>query len=115
MVTVQKPVSVPAEGGKRIDEYFGRGSSGTAEVSIARMVAPPGWTEPPQQPEFNEYTVVLSGTLMVEVDGKTIPVGAGEAILIPAGKRVRYSAPEGAEYVAVCVPAFAPELAHREE
>jgi len=100
---------------KRIEEYVGRIVSGTPEVSIARMVSPPGWSEPYQTPEFDEYSVVLSGTLQVETDGQVFLVPSGQAVLVPAGSRVRYSTPEGAEYIAVCHPAFAQELAHRAE
>ena len=102
---------------KRIDEYFGRVNSGTAGVSIARMQSPPGWLEPGQRPEFDEYTVVLAGRLRVEsADGAAPDVRAGQAVATSAGEWVRYStpAPEGADYVAVCVPAFSPATVHRD-
>lgn len=104
-------------GGKLIEEYVGRANSATTVVSVARMRAPGGWTEPGQTPEFDEVTLVLRGTVRVEHDGGVIDVRAGEALLTHAGERVRYSTPDpdGAEYVAVCVPAFTPVLAHRED
>lgn len=109
------PTSIPVPGGKVIDEYVGRVNSGTAGVSVARMTAPGGWAEPAQAPEFDEVTLVLRGTVRVEHDGGALDVRAGEAVLTRAGERVRYSTPDadGAEYVAICVPAFAPDLAHR--
>jgi quercetin dioxygenase-like cupin family protein len=114
---VAKPTRVPVPGGKVIDEYVGRVNTGTGSVSVARMVAPGGWTEPPQTPEFDEVTLVLRGTVLVETDGGRIEARAGEAVITRAGERVRYSAaePDGAEYVAVCVPAFSPDGAHRED
>ncbi len=101
---------------KLIDEYVGRVNSGTAAVSIARMRSPGGWVEPAQTPEFDEYTLVLRGMVRVTHDGGVLEVRAGEAVLTRAGERVRYDTPEagGAEYVAVCLPAFAPDLVHRE-
>jgi mannose-6-phosphate isomerase-like protein (cupin superfamily) len=109
------PTRVPVPGGKVIDEYAGRASTGTESVSVAKMIAPGGWEEPAQAPEFDEITLVLRGTVRVEHDGGTLDVRAGEAVLTRAGERVRYSTPtpDGAEYVAVCAPAFAPDLAHR--
>lgn len=102
---------------KRIEEYIGRVNSSTASVSIARMKSPPGWTEPGQTPEFEEYTIVLAGMLRVETRGKTYDVSAGEAIITHPGEWVRYSTPgpEGAEYIAVCSPAFSPDSVHRDE
>jgi ethanolamine utilization protein EutQ (cupin superfamily) len=90
-------------------------NTGTDGVSVARMTSPAGWTEPAQTPEFDEVTVVLEGEVVVEHDGGSIAVGAGEAVLTRAGERVRYSTPAGAEYVAICVPAFSPDAAHRDE
>ena len=113
---LEKPTRIPVPGGKLIEEYVGRVNSGTEAVSIAHMVAPGGWQEPPQTPDFDEYTVVLRGSLRVEHADGAIDVRAGQAILTRAGERVRYlTLAEGAEYVAVCLPAFAPEAAHREE
>lgn len=99
---------------KRIEEYVGRVNSGTEGVSVARMKSPAGWVEPAQTPEFEEYTVVLSGYLRVETPSGTVDVQAGQAIITHPGERVQYSTPEGAEYIAVCVPAFSPALVHRE-
>ena len=115
---IETPTVVPAEGTepKIIEEYVGRVNTGDASVSIARMRSPQGWEEPAQMPEFDEYTLVLAGMLLVEHDGGRVEVRAGEAVHAKAGERVRYSTPEpgGAEYVAVCVPAFSPETAHRD-
>ena len=99
---------------KRIEEYVGRVNSRTEGVSVARMKSPAGWTEPPQTPEFEEYTLVLSGFVRVTSDGGEVDVHAGQAVITHPGERVQYSTPEGAEYVAVCVPAFSPVLVHRE-
>lgn len=112
---VPQPVRVPVPGGKLIDEYVGRASTGTTAVSVAHMRSPAGWTEPAQRPEFDEVTLVLSGSVHVEHDDGVLEVRAGQAVLTRAGERVRYTTPEGAEYVAVCLPAFAPETVHREE
>ena len=102
---------------KEIQEFIGRVNTGTAEVSIARMRSPQGWSEPVQIPEFNEYTVVLKGALHVTFEGKGVVVREGQAILVEAGESVQYSTPEheGAEYIAVCVPAFSPQTVHRSE
>jgi len=101
---------------KVIEEYIGRVNSNTADVSIARMKSPSGWAEPGQTPEFDEYTVVLRGMLRVESKTGAIDVHAGQAVITRRGEWVRYSSPgaEGAEYVAVCLPAFSPETVHRE-
>lgn len=118
-VHIPKPTRVTAAGTppKLIDEYVGRVNSGTDAISIAHMRAPGGWVEPAQTPAFDEYTLVLRGMVRVEHAGGTLDVRAGEAVLTRAGERVRYATPlgEGAEYVAVCLPAFAPALAHRED
>jgi ethanolamine utilization protein EutQ (cupin superfamily) len=115
---IETPTVVPAEGTepKIIEEYVGRVNTGDASVSIARMRSPQGWKEPAQTPEFDEYTLVLDGMLLVEHDGGRVEVRAGEAVHTRAGERVRYSTPEpgGAEYVAVCLPAFSPAAAHRD-
>jgi mannose-6-phosphate isomerase-like protein (cupin superfamily) len=111
---IESAIRVPVPGGKVIDEYVGRVSNGEERVSVAHMKAPPGWSEPAQAPAFDEYTVVLSGALHVEHDGGTLEVRGGQAVLTPAGERVRYRAGDGgAEYIAVCLPAFALELANR--
>jgi mannose-6-phosphate isomerase-like protein (cupin superfamily) len=117
-IHIPKPTRVQAAGTppKSIEEYIGRVNSGTQEVSIARMISPSGWSEPGQTPEFDEYTLVLRGALHVKVEGQEFNVEAGQAVIVPAGERVQYStpAPGGAEYVAICIPAFAPQLVHRE-
>ena len=114
-VHVTTPTVVPGIGEKVIRELVGRVNTGTEGVSVARMTSPAGWTEPAQTPEFDEITLVLEGEVVVEHDGGTIAAGAGEAVLARAGERVRYSTPAGAEYVAICVPAFSPDTAHRDE
>lgn len=102
---------------KRIEEFVGRVNSGDARVSVARMTSPEGWVEPGQRPEFAEFTLVLSGALTVENEGETLRVAAGEAVVTEPGEWVRYSTPDpgGAQYVAVCLPAFSPESVHRDE
>ena len=101
---------------KRIEEYAGRVNSGHANVSVARMQSPSGWQEPGQRPDFEEITVVLRGTVRVEHETGVIDVGAGQAVVTHRGEWVRYSSPgpEGAEYIAVCVPAFSMETVHRD-
>jgi quercetin dioxygenase-like cupin family protein len=115
---IHQPTAIEAAGNlpKRIEEYFGRVNSGTASVSIARMVSPPGWLEPGQTPEFDEYTVVLKGTLRVNTKQGQTDVVAGQAIQTTAGEWVQYGTPfdGGAEYIAVCLPAFAPATVHRD-
>ena len=108
-------VEAAGEPPKVIDEYVGRVNSGTDAVSVAHMRSPAGWAEPGQTPEFDEYTLVLDGVLHVEHEGGTLEVAAGQAVMAPAGEWVRYATPAGAEYVAVCLPAFAPGLAHRDD
>ena len=113
---IDSPVRVEAAGEppKLIDEFAGRASNSEERVSVARMRSPAGWSEPGQRPEFDEYTVVLAGSLHVEHEGGALDVGAGQAVMTHAGEWVRYSTPEGAEYVAVCLPAFSPETVHRD-
>ncbi len=115
---IQKPTVIEAAGQppKSIEEFIGRVNSGTTAVSIARMRSPSGWSEPGQTPEFNEYTVVLRGCLHVKLKDAEFDVAAGQAIIVKAGECVRYSSPspEGAEYIAVCIPAFSPDTVHRE-
>lgn len=115
---IEGPTVIEAAGNKpkRIEEFIGRVNSQTSDLSIARMTSPEGWVEPGQTPEFDEYTLVLKGTLRVESHDGTNDVKAGQAIITPAGKWVRYSTPEagGAEYIAVCRPGFAPETVHRD-
>lgn len=106
---------IPVPGGKIIDEHVGRVSTGDTGVSIAHMTAPPGWSEPAQTPEFAEYTVVLRGTLWVKHGSVTLEVAAGQAVICEAGERIQYSTGDTeTEYVAVCLPAFAPDLANRD-
>ncbi|HRW19110.1 MAG TPA: cupin domain-containing protein [Dermatophilaceae bacterium] len=113
---ITDPIRIPVPGGKLIDEHVGLASTQTAEVSVAHMVAPPGWEEPYQTPEFDEITVVVKGTVHVDSDGVRHEVRAGQSVITKAGERVRYSVgPQGAEYVAVCLPAFTPDAAHRED
>ena len=115
---IDRPTIVQAAGNKpkRIEEFVGRVNSATAAVSVARMVSPGGWVEPGQTPEFDEYTLVLRGLLRVETRDGTLEVRAGQAVQVGAGEWVRYSSPEpeGAEYVAVCLPAFSPATVHRD-
>lgn len=117
-VHVRAPTVIPAAGNKpkRIEEFFGRVNTGTAATSIARMRSPAGWQEPGQTPEFDEYTLVIDGALHVETREGALDVKAGEAVLVRAGEWVRYSTPhpDGAHYVAVCLPAFSPETVHRD-
>jgi ethanolamine utilization protein EutQ (cupin superfamily) len=112
-IHVTSPTVVSGAGDKVIRELVGRVNTGTDALSVARMTSPAGWEEPAQMPEFDELTVVPEGAVVVEHDGGKITVRAGEAVLTQAGERVRYSTPEGAEYLAVCVPAFSPETVHR--
>ena len=116
---INAPTIIEAAGTKpkRIEEFAGRVNTGHESVSVAHMVSPGGWEEPGQRPEFEEITVVLRGTLRVEHDGGVLDVAAGQAVVTASGEWVRYSTPgaEGAEYVAVCLPAFSPDTVHRDE
>ena len=116
---IDRPTIVQAAGNKpkRIEEFVGLVNTGTAAVSVARMTSPGGWLEPGQAPEFDEFTLVLRGTLRVETQEGVLHVNAGQAVIARGGEWVRYSTPaqEGAEYVAVCVPAFSPASVHRDE
>lgn len=115
---ISQPKVIEAAGNKpkRIEEFFGRVNSGTEAVSIARMVSPSGWLEPGQTPEFDEYTVVLKGMLRVASREGTLDVLPGQGVLVRGGEWVQYSTPaaEGAEYIAVCMPAFSPATVHRD-
>jgi quercetin dioxygenase-like cupin family protein len=114
---IDAPTIVQAAGTppKRIEEYAGRVNSGHASVSVARMVSPQGWREPGQRPQFEEITVVLKGAVRVEFEGGTMDVRAGQAVVTAPGEWVRYSTPEdGAEYIAVCLPAFSMDTVHRD-
>lgn len=116
---IKGPSTVKAAGNKEkiIKEYFGRVNSNTSEVSFAIMKSPEGWEEPGQKPEFNEYTLVLKGKLKINTRDEEIILSEGEAVLAEKGDWVRYSSPYlgGAEYIAVCVPAFSPSTVHRDE
>jgi mannose-6-phosphate isomerase-like protein (cupin superfamily) len=113
---IERPTRIPVPGGKIIEEYVGQATNGENAVSVAHMVAPGGWEEPAQTPIFDEVTLVLRGTVRVEHPGGVFDVGAGQAVVTRAGERVRYTTPtdEGAEYVAVCLPAFTPDGAGRD-
>ena len=115
---IPAPTIIQAAGNKpkRIEEYAGRVTTHQADVSVARMVSPEGWAEPGQQPEFQEITLVLRGALRVEHAGGVLEVRAGQAVVTRPGEWVRYASPEpgGAEYVAICLPAFSPETVHRD-
>lgn len=113
----QNPFVVPAPDGKLIEEHAGLASTGDAHISIAHMIAPPGWSEPPQTPAFDEYTLVSRGKKLIEVEGKDLILQSGQSILIKGGTKVRYSNPfdEECEYWSVCLPAFSIEAVHREE
>jgi len=116
---ISQPTIITAAGNKpkRIAEYVGRVNSKTDAASVAHMVSPGGWVEPGQTPEFDEYTVVLKGMLRVEAQTGITDVRAGQAVITPKGEWVRYSSPEaeGAEYIAVCLPAFSMDTVHRDE
>lgn len=114
---IEKPTVIEAAGNKPklIEEFFGRVNSDESQISIARMKSPAGWIEPAQTPGFDEYTVVLNGRLNVEINNKIIEVNPGQAIKTLAGERVKYYTPEGAEYIAICLPAFSPDTVNREE
>ncbi len=118
-VLIENPSIVKAAGNqpKVIEEYVGRVTSDSKDVSIARMKSPGGWVEPGQTPEFDEYTVVLRGMLRVSSKDGTMDVHAGQAVIVRKGEWVQYGTPEieGAEYVAVCLPAFSMEAVHRDE
>jgi mannose-6-phosphate isomerase-like protein (cupin superfamily) len=116
---IREPVVVKAVGNKLkiIEEFIGRINSKTTEISVARMKSPAGWVEPGQTPEFDEYTIVLRGLLRVKSkDGNTLEIKAGQAVVVNRGEWIQYSTPEkeGAEYIAVCIPAFSPDIVHRD-
>ena len=114
---IESPSRVEAAGTKPklIDEYVGRVNTSEDRVSVAHMRSPAGWVEPGQRPDFDEYTVVIEGALHVEHEGGTLAVQAGQAVLVPGGEWVRYSTPDGASYIAVCLPAFSPDTVHRDD
>ncbi|WP_437577235.1 cupin domain-containing protein [Sorangium sp. So ce887] len=113
---VTSATRIPVPGGKLIEELFGRVNTGTDGFSLAHMVAPPGWSEPAQTPSFGELTLMIRGRMRVEIAGETVDLGAGQAIWTEPEQRVRYSNPfdEESEYFALCIPAFAPDLARRD-
>ena len=115
---IEQPTDIASAGNKpkQIQEFAGRVNSGHRGVSVARMVSPGGWQEPGQRPEFEEITIVLKGILHVEHEGGAFDVAAGQAIVAAPGEWVRYSTPlaEGAEYIAICLPAFSPDTVHRD-
>jgi len=116
---IPRPTVIAAAGNKPkvIREFVGRVNSGTEAASVAQMISPSGWIEPGQRPDFDEYTIVLKGALHVETeDGAVVVVNAGEAVIAHKGEWVKYSTPgaDGAEYIAVCLPAFAPDIVHRD-
>jgi len=113
---ISEPASIPVPGGKIIREHVGRVTTGSESVSVAHMIAPANWGEPFQTPEFDEVTLVIKGSVVVDHEGGTMTAHAGQSILTSSGERVRYSAgSEGAEYVAVCLPAFGPDTVNRED
>jgi len=116
LISTPKIIEAAGNKPKIIREFFGRVNSATYKISIAKMTSPAGWEEPGQTPEFDEYTLVLKGMLRVKTRENTFDIKAGEAILTYAGEWIQYSTPdpEGAEYVAVCLPAFSPETVHRD-
>jgi quercetin dioxygenase-like cupin family protein len=114
LVAAPTRIQAPGTPPKLIDEYVGRVNSATPGVSVAHMRSPAGWSEPGQRPEFDEYTLVLSGLLRVEHEAGVLEVRPGQAVVAHRGEWVRYSTPDGAEYVAICLPAFSPDTVHRD-
>ena len=116
---IEKPTIIEAAGNKpkRIEEFIGCVNSQTSEISIARMKSPAGWEEPGQRPQFDEYTLVLNGLLRVKTENNTVDVASGQAIIVSANEWVQYSTPndDGAEYIAVCLPAFTPDTVNRDD
>lgn len=116
---IESPTIIQAAGNKpkRIEEYIGRVNSRHAAVSVARMTSPAGWVEPGQRPEFMEITLVLAGKVRVEYEGGALEVTAGQSVVTEPGEWIRYSTPDagGAEYIAVCLPAFSPATVHRDD
>ena len=112
----QAPFAVPTTEGKLIEEHFGSVATRENNLSIAHMVAPPGWSEPHQNPKFDEYTLMVRGRKQIEINGETVTLKPGESLLVRKGVRVKYSNPfeEEAEYWSVCIPAFSPDSVNRE-
>lgn len=102
---------------KKIEEFIGKVNSNTGSISVARMKSPSGWIEPAQKPEFDEYTLVLKGTLNVKTENENFDINENEAVIVSKNEWVQYSTPgpEGAEYIAICLPAFSPDIVHRED
>lgn len=115
-ILISQPTRIQAAGTKPklIDEYVGRVNSQTQNASVAHMRSPAGWEEPGQRPEFDEFTIVLKGSVRVKHEGGTLDVHAGQAVITRKGEWIQYSTPDGAEYIAVCVPAFSPDTVHRD-
>ncbi len=113
---IDAPTIIEAAGNKPklIREFFGRINSSESRLSLARMSSPAGWFEPGQRPDFDEYTLVLSGKMVVETEAGPIELGPDQAILTRAGEWIRYSTPEATEYIALCLPAFSPDTVHRD-
>jgi mannose-6-phosphate isomerase-like protein (cupin superfamily) len=114
---ISQPTRIQAAGTrpKLIDEYIGRVNTNTQTASVAHMRSPAGWEEPGQRPEFDEFTIVLKGLVRVKHETGTMDVAAGQAVIANKGEWIQYSTPEGAEYIAVCLPSFSPETVHRDE
>ena len=117
MKKIDSPTIIEACGNKPkiIREFFGRVNTEQADLSLARMSSPAGWEEPGQRPEFDEYTLVLSGKMVIETETEPVELGADQAFLARAGEWIRYTTPEATEYVAICLPAFSPDTVHRDE
>jgi mannose-6-phosphate isomerase-like protein (cupin superfamily) len=111
---ISSPTRIPVPGNKLVEEYIGRVNSADSGISIAHMHSPAGWSEPGQRPDFDEYTLVIAGVMRVEHEAGALDVAAGQAVIARRGEWVRYSTPQGAEYVAICVPAFSLEGVHRD-
>ena len=111
---ISAPHQIPVPGNKIIDEYIGAVNNGEQQTSIAHMRSPADWSEPGQRPEFDEFTLVLKGRMRMEHEGGVIEAAPGQAIIARKGEWVRYSTPEGCEYVAICIPAFSPNTVHRD-
>jgi mannose-6-phosphate isomerase-like protein (cupin superfamily) len=115
VITSPKRIVAAGNKPKQIEEFVGSVNTGDADVSVARMQSPAGWIEPGQRPEFREISFVLSGRLHVEHEGGSFDAAAGQAVVSEPGEWVRYSTPDGAEYIAICLPAFSPNTVHRDE
>ncbi|MGQ0742742.1 MAG: cupin domain-containing protein [Acidimicrobiales bacterium] len=115
LITAPTIIDCVGDPPKQIAEFVGRASTGTTDVSVARMRSPAGWSEPAQIPSFTEVTYVISGTLVIDHDGGPTEVPAGSAVVTNPGEKVRYRTPENCEYVAICIPAFSPETVNRQE